>query len=220
MRVVCLSTLTMQTPNMQQAPFWGPGTTPVQAIWMEFRADGPTGISGPALFFILNGEIRFGQRCEQQLFLFGDTVYSAWRVWRLSPNEFIHNGNLSLVPFGRYWWPQMQWKGKFDDLPADSMLNMEYKTLTPDEYNHADPLYTPSCAACRSPGGDPDSSLILDVSLHVLLLAVITVSSRGGRWGLPIAMGSFSLRVTLGGQGSGPTSSQWIRNVPTRIPVP
>ena len=65
-----------------------------------------------------------------------------------------------------------------------------------------------------------DCSPILDVSLHVLLLAVITVSSRGGRWGIPIAMGSFSLRVTLGGQGGGPTSSQWIRNVPTRIPVP
>ena len=40
----------------------------------------------------------------------------------------------------------MEWKGKFDDLPANSMLNMEHKTLTPDDYNHADPLYTPQFA--------------------------------------------------------------------------
>ena len=44
--------------------------------------------------------------------------------------------------------------------------------------------------------------------------------SRGGRGPIPIAMGSFSLRVTLGMQGGIASLVQWLRNVLTRIRVP
>lgn len=44
-------------------------------------------------------------------------------------------------------------------------------------------------------------------------------AKEGGRWPIPIAMGSFSLRGTLAIIGGVPNSSQWVRNIPTRIPV-
>ena len=44
----------------------------------------------------------------------------------------------------------MEWRNDVEDLPEGSVLNMEHRNLTPDEYNHADPLYTPQFAAGRS----------------------------------------------------------------------
>ena len=79
----------MTWPTPRTDPFWGPATPPDQAVWIGFPEDSPTGISGPVLLFILGNELRFGQQCEEQLFLFGDTVYSAWRVWRLSPLDVV-----------------------------------------------------------------------------------------------------------------------------------
>ena len=131
----------MLNPSLETGPFFGgSGTTPAQAVWVIFPPESPTGLSGPAMFFVLGGEVRFAQQCEQQLYLFGDTVYSAWRVWRLSPREILH-GNISLLRAGRYWWPQMKWTGNFDELPEGSMLNMAHRNSTPDDYNRADPEY-------------------------------------------------------------------------------
>ena len=132
----------METPSLETAPFWGPGSKPEHAIWISFPENSPTGIRGNALFFLLFGQIRFGQKCEEQLFLFGDTVYSAWRVWKLSPTAAA-TGHISLMPFGRYWWPQLKWKENFDDLPEGTVLNLEHKNSTPDDYNHDDPSYHP-----------------------------------------------------------------------------
>ena len=125
---------------MDNAPFWGPGTTPIQATWPSMPENSPAGTSGHVLIFILGSELRFGQRCEEQLYFFGDTVYSAWRVWRLSPSQF-NLGNLSFVPFGRYWWPMMPWCGRFEDLPEGTLINMLHQNMTPDEYNQQDPAY-------------------------------------------------------------------------------
>ena len=88
------------------------------------------------------GEVSFVQQCEERLYLFGDTVYSAWRVWRLSPREILH-GNISLLRAGRYWWPQMKWTGNFDEPPEGSMLNMAHRNSTPDDYSRAEPEYNP-----------------------------------------------------------------------------
>ena len=146
----------MPQATLQNGPFVGPGTTPTQAIWVDFPADSITGITGPVLFFSMQptmsfSDLRFGQRCEQQLFLFGDIVYSGWRVWRLSPRD-LWDGNISLVPSGRYWWPQMQWSGNYEDLPADTILNMEHKHMTPEAYNANDPNFNTQPDATRWTG--------------------------------------------------------------------
>ena len=130
----------METPSLETGPFWGPGSTPTKAIWIEFPDNSPTGIIGPALFFICDGEARFGQKCEEELFLFGDTVYSAWRIWRLPPTQ-ARNGHISLVPFGRYWWRQCKWNENLDDLPAGSVLNTTHRNMTPEDYNKRDPSF-------------------------------------------------------------------------------
>ena len=133
----------MLNPSLETAPFFGgSGTTPAQAVWVIFPPESPTGLSGPAMFLVLGGEVSFVQQCEERLYLFGDTVYSAWRVWRLSPREILH-GNVSLLRAGRYWWPQMKWTGNFDEPPEGSMLNMAHRNSTPDDYSRADPEYNP-----------------------------------------------------------------------------
>ena len=133
----------MLNPSLESAPFFGgSGTTPPQAVWFIFPPESPTGLSVPAMFLVLGGEVSFVQQCEERLYLFGDTVYSAWRVCRLSPREFLH-GNVSLLRAGRYWWPQMKWTGNFDEPPEGSMLNMAHRNSTPDDYSRADPEYNP-----------------------------------------------------------------------------
>ena len=143
----------MLNPSLASAPFFGgSGTNPVQAVWVEFPPGSPTGLSGPVIIFISRDrDIRFAQQCEEQLFLFGDTVYSAWRCWTLSPREILY-GNISLLRAGRYWWPQLKWTGNFGDLPVGSLLNMQHRNSTPDDYNRQDPEY-------NEPENDPGFSV-------------------------------------------------------------
>ena len=114
---------------------------------------------------------------------------------------------------------------------------MAHRTRTPDNYNQEDPEYTvPVHNIFRVYRGPPEPfssctrvGRLLQTPICVVACALagrdhiflyLVPGSRGGRWPIPIAMGSFSLRVTLGIQGGVPTVSQWVRNVPTRIPVP
>ena len=54
--------------------------------------------------------------------------------------------------FLRYWWPQMQWSGNYEDLPADTILNMEHKHMTPEAYNANDPNFNTQPDATRWTG--------------------------------------------------------------------
>ena len=133
----------MSWSTSETDPFWGPHTPPEMAVWITFPENSPTGIKGNVLLFIIGTELRFGQPCDEQFYLFGETVYSAWRIWKMSPFQMLH-GHVSLVPSGRYWWPQVpSWRGDYDQLPSGSRLNVHHSHQTPEEYNDEDPAYNP-----------------------------------------------------------------------------
>ena len=85
---------------------------------------------------------------------------------------------------------------------------MTFRAHLEDSLNPFTPPTRSACVvACYMPGRAHTSLYLLP-------------GSRGGRGPIPIAMGSFSLRVTLGMQGGVASLVQWVRNVLTRIPVP